>query len=218
MAKNNVLHKCEFSCSVTTSQICHLLRAGPKPPTCCGAPVVLREREGWRGQGSRGVRKDPGLPVGVFQVLIEDTDQLWHNHCLRDFKNEKPEEFESWREMYLRLHDAREQRLLMLARNIGSAHANKPKGGVGLKGLGNSRVSGNAAGGVVLWGGSLRVAALNLVQVRSCVTPVQHVLNGLGSRALPWCGQGSVLQQGQMCSGEQNENSWPRSDPSQQAV
>ncbi|KAM6239734.1 elongin-A [Porphyrio hochstetteri] len=63
-------------------------------------------------------------------VLIEDTDQLWHNHCLRDFKNEKPEEFESWREMYLRLHDAREQRLLMLARNIGSAHANKPKGRV----------------------------------------------------------------------------------------
>ncbi|NXK97549.1 ELOA1 protein, partial [Formicarius rufipectus] len=63
-------------------------------------------------------------------VLVEDTDQLWHNHCLRDFKKEKPEEFESWREMYLRLHDAREQRLLMLARNIGSAHANKPKGRV----------------------------------------------------------------------------------------
>ncbi|XP_039589732.1 elongin-A isoform X2 [Passer montanus] len=63
-------------------------------------------------------------------VLVEDTDQLWHNHCLRDFKNEKPEEFESWREMYLRLHDAREQRLLMLARNIGSAHANRPKGRV----------------------------------------------------------------------------------------
>ncbi|KGL91457.1 Transcription elongation factor B polypeptide 3, partial [Charadrius vociferus] len=70
------------------------------------------------------------LRLGFFQVLIEDTDQLWHNHCLRDFKNEKPEEFESWREMYLRLHDAREQRLLMLARNIGSAHANKPKGRV----------------------------------------------------------------------------------------
>ncbi|KAM6108457.1 elongin-A isoform 4-T4 [Pterocles gutturalis] len=63
-------------------------------------------------------------------TLIEETDQLWHNHCLRDFKNDKPEEFESWREMYLRLHDAREQRLLMLARNIGSAHANKPKGRV----------------------------------------------------------------------------------------
>ncbi|XP_044280655.1 elongin-A isoform X2 [Varanus komodoensis] len=63
-------------------------------------------------------------------VLIEDTDQLWHNHCIRDFKKEKPEEFESWREMYLRLHDAREQRLLMLTENIRSAHANKPKGRV----------------------------------------------------------------------------------------
>ncbi|XP_061453115.1 elongin-A [Rhineura floridana] len=63
-------------------------------------------------------------------VLIEDTDQLWRNHCIRDFKKEKPEEFESWREMYLRLHEAREQRLLMLTKNIQSAHANKPKGRV----------------------------------------------------------------------------------------
>ncbi|XP_042296455.1 elongin-A isoform X2 [Sceloporus undulatus] len=63
-------------------------------------------------------------------VLIEDTDGLWHVHCVRDFKKEKPEEFESWREMYLRLHDAREQRLLMLTQNIRSAHANKPKGRV----------------------------------------------------------------------------------------
>jgi len=85
-----------------------------------------------KGQGNEGVRNDLCLPVALFQVLIEETDQLWHNHCLRDFKNEKPEEFESWREMYLRLHDAREQRLLMLARNIGSAHANKPKGNEGL--------------------------------------------------------------------------------------
>ncbi|XP_030073799.1 elongin-A, partial [Microcaecilia unicolor] len=61
-------------------------------------------------------------------VFIEDTDRIWMNHCQRDFKNEKAEEFESWREMYLRLHDAREQRLLMLTQNIRSAHANKPKG------------------------------------------------------------------------------------------
>ncbi|XP_029475813.1 elongin-A isoform X2 [Rhinatrema bivittatum] len=60
-------------------------------------------------------------------VLVEDTDRLWMQHCQRDFKNEKAEEFESWREMYLRLHDAREQRLLMLTQNIRSAHANKPK-------------------------------------------------------------------------------------------
>ncbi|KFP04453.1 Transcription elongation factor B polypeptide 3, partial [Calypte anna] len=51
-------------------------------------------------------------------VLIEDTDQLWHNHCLRDFKNEKPEEFESWREMYLRLYHAREQRAKLALSNV----------------------------------------------------------------------------------------------------
>ncbi|XP_038614180.1 elongin-A [Tachyglossus aculeatus] len=61
-------------------------------------------------------------------VLIEESDQLWRTHCQRDFKRERPEEFESWREMYLRLHDAREQRLLLLTQNIRSAHANKPKG------------------------------------------------------------------------------------------
>ncbi|KAM8791309.1 elongin-A isoform 2-T2 [Rhynchonycteris naso] len=44
-------------------------------------------------------------------VLIEETDQLWKVHCHRDFKEERPEEYESWREMYLRLQDAREQRL-----------------------------------------------------------------------------------------------------------
>lgn len=61
-------------------------------------------------------------------VLIEETDQLWKIHCHRDFKEERPEEYESWREMYLRLQDAREQRLRLLTKNIRSAHANKPKG------------------------------------------------------------------------------------------
>ncbi|XP_055979297.1 elongin-A [Sorex fumeus] len=61
-------------------------------------------------------------------VLIEETDQLWKIHCHRDFKEERPEEYESWREMYLRLQDAREQRLRLLTKNIQSAHANKPKG------------------------------------------------------------------------------------------
>nr|XP_042128558.1 elongin-A [Peromyscus maniculatus bairdii] len=31
-------------------------------------------------------------------VLIEETDQLWKVHCHRDFKEERPEEYESWRE------------------------------------------------------------------------------------------------------------------------
>ncbi|XP_069478490.1 elongin-A [Ambystoma mexicanum] len=61
-------------------------------------------------------------------VLIEDTDRLWMGHCKRDFKKDEPDEFESWRELYLRLHDAREQKLAMLTQNIRSAHANKPQG------------------------------------------------------------------------------------------
>lgn len=60
-------------------------------------------------------------------VLIEDTDPLWKNHCQRDFRNESPDEYETWRELYLRLHEAREHRLVMLTQNIRSSHANKPK-------------------------------------------------------------------------------------------
>ncbi|KAM9061538.1 elongin-A-like [Sarcophilus harrisii] len=59
--------------------------------------------------------------------LIEETDQLWKIHCRRDFKTEQPAESESWRKMYLRLRDAREQRLQLLTENIRSAHANKLK-------------------------------------------------------------------------------------------
>ncbi|XP_044538641.1 elongin-A-like [Gracilinanus agilis] len=60
--------------------------------------------------------------------LIGETNQLWKTHCNRDFKWEQPREFESWRELYLRLQEAREQRLLLLTENIRSSHANKPKG------------------------------------------------------------------------------------------
>ncbi|XP_034016409.1 elongin-A isoform X2 [Thalassophryne amazonica] len=62
------------------------------------------------------------------QCFTEDSDDLWRRHCQRDFKRESPQEFESWREMYLRLHDEREERLRLLTQNITSAHANKPKG------------------------------------------------------------------------------------------
>ncbi|XP_038151977.1 elongin-A [Cyprinodon tularosa] len=62
------------------------------------------------------------------QCFTEDSDELWKSHCQRDFKRESPQEFESWREMYLRLHDEREERLKLLTQNISSAHANKPKG------------------------------------------------------------------------------------------
>ncbi|XP_017551834.2 elongin-A isoform X1 [Pygocentrus nattereri] len=62
------------------------------------------------------------------QYFMEETDELWMRHCQRDFKRESPQEYESWRELYLRLHDEREERLRMLTQNISSAHANKPKG------------------------------------------------------------------------------------------
>ncbi|XP_008329247.1 elongin-A isoform X2 [Cynoglossus semilaevis] len=62
------------------------------------------------------------------QCFTEDSDELWKRHCQRDFKSETPQEYESWREMYLRLHEEREERLRMLTQNISSAHANKPKG------------------------------------------------------------------------------------------
>lgn len=57
-------------------------------------------------------------------------------HCQRDFKRETPQEYESWRELYLRLHDEREERLRLLTQNISSAHANKPKGNKGFIQLG----------------------------------------------------------------------------------
>lgn len=56
-------------------------------------------------------------------------------HCQRDFKRETPQEYESWRELYLRLHDEREERLRLLTQNISSAHANKPKGSTGFSQL-----------------------------------------------------------------------------------
>uniref|UniRef100_A0A8C6S995 Elongin-A n=1 Tax=Neogobius melanostomus TaxID=47308 RepID=A0A8C6S995_9GOBI len=62
------------------------------------------------------------------QCFTEDSDELWMRHCQRDFKREQPQEYESWRELYLRLHDEREERLRLLTQNISSAHASKPKG------------------------------------------------------------------------------------------
>ncbi|XP_014815354.1 PREDICTED: transcription elongation factor B polypeptide 3-like isoform X2 [Calidris pugnax] len=64
---------------------------------------------------------------GRHHVLSEDTERLWRDRCLREFKNEEPRGAESWREMYLRLHEAREQRLLQLAQKISSAQANKDR-------------------------------------------------------------------------------------------
>ncbi|XP_078481709.1 elongin-A [Ciona intestinalis] len=50
--------------------------------------------------------------------LLEDTDELWEKHAMQDFKSQKPQELESWREMYLRLYDAREAKLTKLTHSI----------------------------------------------------------------------------------------------------
>lgn len=33
--------------------------------------------------------------------LIEDSDCLWEQHCKRRFRGKRPQEMESWREMFL---------------------------------------------------------------------------------------------------------------------
>lgn len=36
--------------------------------------------------------------------LIDDTGDLWLQHCKRKFRGQKPREFESWRDMFLVRH------------------------------------------------------------------------------------------------------------------
>ncbi|XP_067421570.1 elongin-A-like isoform X2 [Emydura macquarii macquarii] len=61
-------------------------------------------------------------------TFIEESDGLWKKHCQRDFKNDHLLEYESWREMYLRLFSQREEKLKTLTKNIISAQSEKPKG------------------------------------------------------------------------------------------
>ncbi|NXP05685.1 ELOA1 protein, partial [Thinocorus orbignyianus] len=61
-------------------------------------------------------------------MFTEESDHLWKKHCQRDFKNESLLEYESWREMYLRLFNQREEKLKTLTKNILSAQSEKPKG------------------------------------------------------------------------------------------
>ncbi|KAM9297921.1 elongin-A-like [Morus bassanus] len=61
-------------------------------------------------------------------TFTEESDHLWKKHCQREFKNESLLEYESWREMYLRQFNQREEKLKMLTKNILSAQSEKPKG------------------------------------------------------------------------------------------
>ncbi|KAM9847510.1 elongin A, like [Aulostomus maculatus] len=61
-------------------------------------------------------------------VYIGVTDHLWGKHCQKDFKDAKLQEYESWKEMYIRLSEERERKFQRLTRSIVSAHSKKPKG------------------------------------------------------------------------------------------
>ncbi|KAG7216401.1 hypothetical protein INR49_021653 [Caranx melampygus] len=61
-------------------------------------------------------------------IYIGVTDHLWGKHCQRDFKDSTLQEYESWKEMYIRLSEERERKLQRLTKSIVSAHSQKPKG------------------------------------------------------------------------------------------
>uniref|UniRef100_A0A8C4RAZ2 Elongin A, like n=1 Tax=Eptatretus burgeri TaxID=7764 RepID=A0A8C4RAZ2_EPTBU len=60
--------------------------------------------------------------------FVEDTDGLWMQHAKKDFRKDSREEFESWREFYLRKYDEREDKLKKITQSISSMHSGKPKG------------------------------------------------------------------------------------------
>lgn len=64
------------------------------------------------------------------QIYVGVTDHLWGKHCKREFKDSRLLEYESWKEMYIRLSEEREMKLQRLTKSIVSAHSNKPKGTV----------------------------------------------------------------------------------------
>nr|XP_040034469.1 elongin A, like isoform X2 [Gasterosteus aculeatus aculeatus] len=61
-------------------------------------------------------------------IYMGETDHLWGKHCQRDFKHSKLQEYESWKEMYVRLSEERERKLKRLTKSIVSAHSTRPKG------------------------------------------------------------------------------------------
>lgn len=50
--------------------------------------------------------------------LMDDSDMLWQQHCIRKFRGCKRREMETWREMYSRCLNEQEERLNSLTNNI----------------------------------------------------------------------------------------------------
>ncbi|XP_064480249.1 transcription elongation factor B polypeptide 3-like [Ornithodoros turicata] len=53
--------------------------------------------------------------------LLDDSDELWQVHCGKDFKGIQPDAGETWREMYLKKYDEREEKLKSLTATISAS-------------------------------------------------------------------------------------------------
>ncbi|GBL91085.1 Elongin-A [Araneus ventricosus] len=53
--------------------------------------------------------------------LLDDTHELWEAQCKRDFRSEKLQENETWRELYLRAFEERERKLKNITANISAS-------------------------------------------------------------------------------------------------
>ncbi|RWS11045.1 transcription elongation factor B polypeptide 3-like protein [Dinothrombium tinctorium] len=51
-------------------------------------------------------------------TLVEEDDELWFDHCQSEFRDQTPDEFESWRELYIRCQIERESKLKKITGNI----------------------------------------------------------------------------------------------------
>lgn len=52
------------------------------------------------------------------QELVTEDDELWAAHSKQEFKGKKPEEDETWRELFIRLKYEREVKLKSITANI----------------------------------------------------------------------------------------------------
>ncbi|KAL3200638.1 hypothetical protein MRX96_012919 [Rhipicephalus microplus] len=55
--------------------------------------------------------------------LLDDTDELWQVHCTREFKSSCPDAGETWRELYLKKFDEREEKFKSLTATITASMA-----------------------------------------------------------------------------------------------
>ncbi|KAG8444920.1 hypothetical protein GDO86_009902 [Hymenochirus boettgeri] len=84
-----------------------------------------------------------GVPYEILKPVLErctpiqlirieefnpDSGDLWEKHCAKDFKSHKLLEYETWRELYLRVLSEREEKLKLITQNISSAHSGKQQG------------------------------------------------------------------------------------------